>query len=206
MPHKSILLLNEDPSLQPLIEQHLGSHAKVISIKDNPRTGRRKIGRQTFPLIIVEATKDWWKDMKRLHRYNGSAGNATFLVAPQELLQQHADCLKALSAAAIEKSAGPGISFKFPPSKSLNDPVLSDFVERKLRDFVKHMKTGGVRNLYSMLLAEIERPLITHILKETNGNQVRAAQLLGMNRNTLRKKIKALKVQFKRPLKSSSRT
>jgi two-component system nitrogen regulation response regulator GlnG len=54
------------------------------------------------------------------------------------------------------------------------------------------------RNLYSLLIKEIEKPLITLILKETHGNQIQAAQLLGMNRNTLRKKIKELKINFKR--------
>jgi DNA-binding protein Fis len=204
MPHKRILLVNEDQSLQPLLEQHLGTQAAVISIQDTVRA-RKKIGHQTFPLIILEAKKDWCKDIKRLHRLNGTAENATFVVAPPELLHQHADCLKALLAAAIEKWTNPAASIKIPPAKIVKDPVLGDFIERKLRDFVKHMKTGGVRNLHSILLAEIERPLITHVLKETNGNQVRAAQLLGMNRNTLRKKIKTLKITIKRPVQSTSR-
>ena len=44
-------------------------------------------------------------------------------------------------------------------------------------------------------LAEFEKPLLEHALRETEGNQVRAAQLLGINRNTLRKKISDLAIE-----------
>lgn len=49
-----------------------------------------------------------------------------------------------------------------------------------------------------MLISAVERPLIAHALKETNGNQIQAAQLLGMNRNTLRKKITEFRIPVKR--------
>ncbi|HEY5593795.1 MAG TPA: helix-turn-helix domain-containing protein [Nitrospiria bacterium] len=81
------------------------------------------------------------------------------------------------------------------PQKRTMDLALEEFMEHRLKDFVKQMKISGGRNLYSILLREIERPLITITLKETNGNQIQAAHLLGMNRNTLRKKIKALKIR-----------
>lgn len=48
--------------------------------------------------------------------------------------------------------------------------------------------------LYSRILSELERPLIELCLKATRGNQIKAAELLGLNRNTLRKKIKELDV------------
>ena len=51
------------------------------------------------------------------------------------------------------------------------------------------------------LIQAVERPLIQHALRETNGNQVQAAQLLGMNRNTLRKKI----VEYHIPVPRRSR-
>jgi two-component system nitrogen regulation response regulator GlnG len=49
-----------------------------------------------------------------------------------------------------------------------------------------------------MLISAIERPLITRALQETNGNQIQAAELLGLNRNTLRKKIQDLHIPMKR--------
>jgi DNA-binding protein Fis len=46
--------------------------------------------------------------------------------------------------------------------------------------------------LYKAVLGEIEKPLIEHILERTEGNQLKAARILGMNRNTIRAKIKKL--------------
>jgi two-component system nitrogen regulation response regulator GlnG len=49
--------------------------------------------------------------------------------------------------------------------------------------------------LYDRVLQEIERPLITLSLEATRGNQMKAADLLGLNRNTLRKKLRDLDIQ-----------
>lgn len=69
------------------------------------------------------------------------------------------------------------------------DVTLEDYVELRFGEFVRAMKAGSARGLHETLIQAVERPLIQHALHETNGNQVQAAQLLGMNRNTLRKKI-----------------
>ena len=48
----------------------------------------------------------------------------------------------------------------------------------------------------SRILSEIERPLISICLNATKGNQIKASKLLGLNRNTLRKKIKELQIKY----------
>ena len=75
---------------------------------------------------------------------------------------------------------------------------LEDYINSKHAEFVKGMRNGSARNLHPMLIAAVERPLIAIALKEMNGNQIQAAQLLGMNRNTLRKKITHLRIPVKR--------
>ena len=65
-------------------------------------------------------------------------------------------------------------------------------------DFVKDMRTGSAKNLHTILISAVERPLITSALHETQGNQIQAAELLGLNRNTLRKKIADLHIPLKR--------
>jgi two-component system nitrogen regulation response regulator GlnG len=52
--------------------------------------------------------------------------------------------------------------------------------------------------LYDRVLHEVERPLISLTLAATRGNQVRAAEILGLNRNTLRKKIQDLGLEVSR--------
>ena len=55
--------------------------------------------------------------------------------------------------------------------------------------------------LYQQLLREIEYPLIVTTLAATSGNQIKAAELLGLNRNTLRKKMKELNIKVQRTLR-----
>jgi two-component system nitrogen regulation response regulator GlnG len=79
---------------------------------------------------------------------------------------------------------------------------LSSAAERHLRDyFAAHRGGLPPSGLYDRVLREIERPLIQLTLGATRGNQLKAAQLLGLNRNTLRKKIRELDIELGRSLK-----
>ncbi len=51
-----------------------------------------------------------------------------------------------------------------------------------------------MRDIYDQVIAEVERPLIQMTLSATRGNQIKAASMLGLNRNTLRKKIRDLDI------------
>lgn len=74
-----------------------------------------------------------------------------------------------------------------------NAAGLAATVERHLRDyFAAHESSMPASGLYDRVLQEIERPLLEVTLAECHGNQLRAAELLGLNRNTLRKKIREL--------------
>jgi two-component system nitrogen regulation response regulator GlnG len=72
---------------------------------------------------------------------------------------------------------------------------FENFLEEKLADLVERMGGLDQGDIYSMVIQRIEKPLISLVLKKTEGNQVRAANLLGINRNTLRKKIKELGIK-----------
>lgn len=79
---------------------------------------------------------------------------------------------------------------------------LGGAVERHLRDyFSAHQDRLPAAGLYDRILREVERPLLNLSLAATRGNQIRAAQLLGLNRNTLRKKLRELDIQVMRGLK-----
>ena len=52
--------------------------------------------------------------------------------------------------------------------------------------------------LYKLIMQAIEKPLLEHTLERTEGNQLRAARILGLNRNTIRSKIKKLGIDPKR--------
>ena len=79
---------------------------------------------------------------------------------------------------------------------------LGSAIERHLRDyFTAHESVLPPAGLYGRVLKEMERPLITLTLEATRCNQIKAAQLLGVNRNTLRKKIRELDIEVVRGVK-----
>jgi two-component system nitrogen regulation response regulator GlnG len=69
------------------------------------------------------------------------------------------------------------------------DAPLEEIVERKLMECVRGLREHASANLYDLMIGLVEKPLLRAVLRETSGNQVRAAQILGINRNTLRKKL-----------------
>ena len=81
-----------------------------------------------------------------------------------------------------------------------DDDSLAASVERHLDRFMRAHDGEEPRGVHGRVIREVERPLITHVLEATHGNQLRAAEILGLNRNTLRKKIRELDIQlFRRP-------
>ena len=78
------------------------------------------------------------------------------------------------------------------------DGSLEALIANKLHCSLAQMDVQELSNLYEMVLHQMERPLINIILEKTRGNQVRTAEILGINRNTLRKKIQTLDIEVKR--------
>ncbi len=75
---------------------------------------------------------------------------------------------------------------------------IGRFVEERLKGFMRKIKNFEKFNLYDTVIPEVEKALILMVMKETKGNQSKTAKLLGINRNTLRDKIKKLKISLKR--------
>jgi two-component system nitrogen regulation response regulator GlnG len=75
---------------------------------------------------------------------------------------------------------------------------LEGIVDAKLRGSLANMEKMENGDVYNMVLEQVERPLIRFVLEKTRWNQVRAADILGINRNTLRKKITDLGIELKK--------
>jgi DNA-binding NtrC family response regulator len=85
----------------------------------------------------------------------------------------------------------------FPPqiattgeAPSMDNVALEDFVEQKLAQFLERVGNYDVSNLYEAIETQMERPLYKLMMQHTGGNQIKAARILGINRNTLRTKLK----------------
>jgi len=129
----------------------------------------------------------------------------------QKLLEDHSwpGNVRALENTLIRAAVLSSGPILFPKDFSLqNKPApntlevdqlsLEEIIRHKLEDYFRRTEGVDVDNLYTLVIERIERPLIELTLKKTRGNQIRAAQILGINRNTLRKKISDLRIELKK--------
>jgi Fis family transcriptional regulator, factor for inversion stimulation protein len=73
---------------------------------------------------------------------------------------------------------------------------IADCVRRSLDRYFKDLDGAKPRAIYDMVLKNVERPMLELVLDRAEGNQSIAAEMLGINRNTLRKKIQSLKIKM----------
>lgn len=179
----SILLLSGDPDIQSQFK-HAFKDASVTATKD-VSTLPKDVTRRTFDAVIVELKP-------------GSSGGAAAL--PTNIDLTHTLVITGSRTVLKRASKFMHMMARQNSARANGKDALSleDYLEWKMGDFVKGMRNGSGRNLHPMLITAIERPLITRALQETKGNQIQAAELLGLNRNTLRKKIHDLHILVKR--------
>lgn len=79
---------------------------------------------------------------------------------------------------------------------------LEETVRRKLQSYFHQSAAIPLTDLHALIISQVEKPLIELTLEHTGGNQLKAAELLGINRNTLRKKITEFKITPKRSVES----
>jgi len=67
---------------------------------------------------------------------------------------------------------------------------LRDSVKQALQSYLLNFKDKNISNIYQLVLSETEKPLLDIIMQHTRGNQTQAALIMGINRGTLRKKLR----------------
>lgn len=71
-----------------------------------------------------------------------------------------------------------------------NNALLRDSVTTAVQGYLEQLDGQMGNDVYQMVLAEVEAPLLTQIMQYTRNNQTKASRMLGLNRGTLRKKLK----------------
>lgn len=72
----------------------------------------------------------------------------------------------------------------------INENELAACIRKSMDDYFRHLDGEKPSAIYGMVINHVEKPLLEFILDRAQGNQTKAAEILGLNRNTLRKKIK----------------
>jgi Fis family transcriptional regulator len=68
---------------------------------------------------------------------------------------------------------------------------IADVITSSLETYFRDLEGQPAAQVYDMVIVAVERPLLEVVMRETQGNQLRASEILGINRNTLRKKLLA---------------
>jgi two-component system nitrogen regulation response regulator GlnG len=179
----TILLLTGDAVVQGQVRQVFKDAS--IAIARDAKAFQKELSQQGFDIVIVESRSGQERlnalqdhpDLSRALLVNGS----------------RAVLRKTLKMIQLQLMSSPNVLHQ----NNSREGSLESYLEEKMGEFVKGMRNGSARNLHPILISAVERPLITSALKETRGNQIQAAGLLGLNRNTLRKKIVDLHIPLK---------
>jgi two-component system nitrogen regulation response regulator GlnG len=165
--------------------------------EDIPLLARHFLDRAKASGLPAKSLDNGAVERLRAHPWPGNARELENLMRrlaalyPQEVIGEDA-----VAAELAEAEAVPGL-----PSAPTTPETLEQAVERHLATFMSAQRDGlPVRDLYERVLAEVERPLLRLALANTRGNQIKAAAMLGLNRNTLRKKIRELELPVVRGL------
>ena len=73
---------------------------------------------------------------------------------------------------------------------------LHDKIETLLDNYFKDLDGEKPNDVYNMVLHSVEKPLLIYIMNYAQGNQTKAAKILGLNRNTLRKKLEFYNLNY----------
>jgi two-component system nitrogen regulation response regulator GlnG len=163
----------------PLLARHFLTQAKARGLPAKTLTGE-----------AVERLKDYaWpgnvRELENLMRRLAA-------LYPQETIGVD------VIAAELAEAAPPAAPADPAPAEPES---MAQSVERHLRAYFASHKDGlPAAGVYDRVIAEVERPLIRLTLAATRGNQIKAAAVLGLNRNTLRKKIRELEIPVVRGL------
>ena len=182
----NIFLLTADSEIQAHYKGLFGEQS--ITVGQEGLSLPKDFAKRGYDAVIAESKGHSPSELGKL--FSGiDPAKTLVLVGSRQLLKRTATLLQGTKPTKLETS----------PSNGAGQSVcLESFLEHKVGDFVKGMRNGSGRNLHPMLIAAVERPLISLTLRETKGNQIQAAELLGLNRNTLRKKIMDLRIPVKR--------
>ncbi len=198
---QDIFLVHRDVNLMSHFQKEFGKNGTALTSVKSVKVLTQN-GRSRSPIVVIDSEGDWVPAVKKLQAMKKGRKEFYAIISSTSMLKktvaQIHETVLSLNAKKDGDKAHQEIVLPKDEENQGYELHLTELVERKLNDFVQKIKHCKVTNLYALLIREFEKPIIALALRETQGNQVQAAELLGMNRNTLRKKMNELKIS---PLK-----
>ncbi len=180
----SILLLTANAEVQAQFRQDFKEAS--VTIARDAAAFQKEVEKHQFDAVVIESRNAHGGAMLLPNHVDPS--RTLVITGSQTVLKKTVKVLQILNQH----------NGSIPQQGKILNASLESYLDMKMGDFVKGMRNGSAKNLHPILISAVERPLITSALQETQGNQIQAAELLGLNRNTLRKKIAALHIPLKR--------
>lgn len=188
---RDIFLVHRDPVFLSHFQEKL-SHNGTRITPIQTEQARSLISNFPNSVFVIDVEDDWEVALKTLQSLKEEGTAFYAVISTAALLKKTVSQIDATSEQLAENGASPEYNRRKTDRRgTLN---FAELLEQRLAGFVQKIRASAGNNLYDLLIQEVEKPLLSLALKETGGNQVQAAQLLGMHRNTLRKKMRELQI------------
>jgi two-component system, NtrC family, nitrogen regulation response regulator GlnG len=168
----------------------------VVAIRVPPLRERREDIPELIRYFVAKANREFGTNV------TGLSPSAEQLLLNQPWPGNVRELENALVRSAVLAPAGTLMPEDFPLARGdtpqkYDELSLEQLIRLKLQESLQQAG-GEPHDLYDQIIQRVERPLLELVMERANGNQLKAASMLGINRNTLRKKITQLKIDVRR--------
>lgn len=189
---RDIFLVHKDPGLLAHFKEKLGKNGTSVNSVSSEEALPGKADSH-HPVVVIDLEHGWNRVMETLEALKKNEAPFYAVISTTPLLQKTASQIDSVSEQLALNDAAP-IQNRRKTDHQSGEPNFAELLEKRLACFVKKIRVSEGKNLYDLLIQEVEKPLIKLALEETGGNQVQASQLLGLHRNTLRRKMRELDI------------
>ncbi len=205
MSGEEILLISSAPPLVEFIKNTLRQSGFSIKVKKDIRSGVRVS--KDSQIVLIDSHLSDGDCLDCLRNLNDLNTDLLPIVMIDERERETAAAallnnaffytLKPLDGNELKSVVGRALEIKKlrHECRKLYQCTVEEFLGHKLKGyFTQIQKVGGIA-LYDTVISEVEKALLTLAIEKTGGNQLQASKLLGLNRNTVRNKMKKYKIK-----------
>lgn len=190
---RDIFLVHKDPGLLAHFKEKLGKNGTSVNSVSSEEELPGKADSPHHPVVVIDLEDGWNKVIETLEALKKNEAPFYAVISTTPLLERTSSQIDSVSEQLASDASVP-LQNRRKTDHQNGEPNFAELLEKRLACFIKKIRASEGKNLYDLLIQEVEKPLIKLALEETGGNQVQASQLLGLHRNTLRRKMRELDI------------